>query len=410
MPEDLMELDSATEETAVLADGEQVAEGAEGQQATEGEEQPVTDLFEPDGKKVHSAIRAQLAKIKTEKPDAGKLITDAVYRFAEFKREFPGGLAEARELRDKIEEYGGVDAISGEIATAKEFRELAKAFETSDPAFVDDMVESNPDAFASIAPMVFQKYAELNPDGFAGYVGRVVYADLQRNNVPLLMERLADVLPPDNTKAIEIFNTLNGYLGNFKTLADKAPTVKAGKRTEPAKDDNLKQREEALRSREWKTERDGILRTEKDGAMLKALAGRKPDTEEKAQIEELFMVRAKAAVDRLEPGWAEKAKRFIGNNDKAGYLRYIKSIYQRAIPEAIASAVNSTLRGKKAAPVNNQQNGVKKSPNDATQPAGFIPLAKEPETYQIDYSRTTATMITNNQAVMKDGKKVSWRG
>jgi hypothetical protein len=373
----------------------------------EGEEQtaPVTSLLGPDGKKLDPTVRSLLSEIRTKNDAAGKLLTKAVYRVAELDREFPGGLTEARELRDKIEGLGGVEGIEGKLETLAELTGLSKQFMDGDPAFVEDMATSSPEAFAALAPAVFAKYAQTNPDGFTAYIGRVVWSDMNTNGIPLLLQRMADFMPADKPQALELLNSLSAYLNGFGELSKKAPAT-ARPKAEAKPDADLTAREEALRSREWKTERDGIQRGIVRDEEVKALSGRRPDTEERAQIRELFMTRSQAAANRLFPGWGEKAHRFIKSGDKAGYLRYMKSIYTRVVPEAMASAVSSTMRHSKAAPVTTKTAVAR--PGATVAPAnGFKPVTSIPQ--NIDWSRTSKQMVQEDRYILTDGSRVQVR-
>ena len=124
---------------------------------------------------------------------------------------------------------------------------------------------------------------------------------------------------------------------------------------------------------------------------------------------ERFATRAKLDADRMFPAWQEKSRKFIRANDKQGYLRYISSIYKRVVPDAMANAVNRTLKGNFAPKA--QQNGAR-GPGSAppkAAPAGFAQVANEPSSWDIDYGRTNSAMLKENRAVLKDGKKVTWR-
>lgn len=385
---------------------EQPVEAGE-EKPAEGEEQtaPVTSLLGPDGKKLDPTVRSLLSEIRTKNDAAGKLLTKAVYRVAELDREFPGGLTEARELRDKIEGLGGVEGIEGKLETLAELTGLSKQFMDGDPAFVEDMATSSPEAFSELAPAVFAKYAQTNPDGFTAYIGRVVWSDMNTNGIPLLLQRMADFMPADKPQALELLNSLSTYLNGFGELSKKAPST-AKPRVEAKPDSDLTAREEALRSREWRAERDGIQRGIVRDEETKSLAGRKPDTEERAQIRELFMTRSQAAANRLFPGWSEKAQRFIKSGDKAGYLRYMKSIYVRVVPEAMASAVNSTMRHSKTAPVVAKTATAR--PGVTAAPAnGFKPVASIPQ--NIDWGRTSKQMVQEDRYILTDGSRVQVR-
>ena len=84
----------------------------------------------------------------------------------------------------------------------------------------------------------------------------------------------------------------------------------------------------------------------------------------------------------------------------------MKSIYSRIVPEAMASSVNSTMKGKKAAPAR-PATRTPVTPNAAA--AGFKPVAAEPHNNDINWKLTTMEMTRKNQAILRDGSKVSWR-
>ncbi len=76
--EDLLELDATNDQqddAENTDDQQQEGEQQEGEQEQETEKTPVTSLFQADGKKLDPQVSSTLAKIKTENPDLGKLLT-----------------------------------------------------------------------------------------------------------------------------------------------------------------------------------------------------------------------------------------------------------------------------------------------------------------------------------------------
>lgn len=411
MADDLELIDDTeqqVEEPEQQTDETEHAESDSTEETTESDAPAPTMLFEQGGK-LSPAVKDALLKLKTEKPEVGKLLTKAVFRVAELDREFPGGLTEAREMRDKVDEFGGLSGIEEKMTELSQYSAVVDAFDAQNPAFVDELA-TFPESFCALAPAFIGKYAELSPDGFKSYIGKLVYGDMQTNEVPLLMMRLQDFIG-DNPKAIEVFEKINGYLGGFRNMAAINPAAPRAATAKPAANADNNKREDELRSKEWKIERQSIERTTRDSELTRSLAGRRPSTEERAQINELFLSRSKAAADRYFPGWGEKAQRFIRNNDKAGYLRYMTSIYSRVVPEAMASAVSATMKSaRRPAASANGQPAKPKPAGVAGAPAadGFKRMANMPPPYEIDYTRTSPSMISGNKAVLRDGKKVSW--
>lgn len=415
MAEDLLELAATADETEVPSDEtDQVAdETGVTSGETDGTEDgtgaaPVTSLFESDGQKLNPAIKALLGEIKTKNPSAEKLLSKAIYRHAELMREFPAGLTEARELRDKVEEFGGVEGIEEQLQAAAQLDGLAGAFEKADPAFVQDLVESYPESFKALGPVFANEYAKADPEGFQSYIGRIFYGDMAESGFLLTFQRLADFLPADNQKAKETYVALFQYLQGLQELSKK-PVKNAQPRQDAPKNEDLDRREQELRAREWKTERETVHKSFANAAYNEALAGRKPDGEEKAQISELFLSRAGSLTKKLFPDAEKKLNGYIARNDKAGYFRYLKSIYQRVIPTAVQSAVGSTMKDKAAATATARPGGAIQPKQKTAAPAGFVPVAKTPRTFDIDYVLTTKAMLEQNRAILKGGMKVTWR-
>ena len=265
------------------------------------------------------------------------------------------------------------------------------------------MVASNPEAFAKLAPTVFDHFKEVNPDGWNGYIAKIVASDLANNDIPLVVMRLADLVQ-DKPAAVELLQRVSNYLAGFKALANKAPA--ATPRREQQRQPADTSREDTLRAREWNTDRREISSNIKTDAYTKAMAGRKADAEERGQIEELFNTRCARLADNQFKGWRQKSQDYIRRNDKSGYLRYMESIYRRVIPEAMTSAIASTLRGRTAAPSKKQVAGAKV----LTKPAeGFTLIAKQPSAAEINFKLTSPAMVKENKAITISGKKVQWR-
>ena len=415
--DDVMELDPIEVEESA-EDGAERAQGEAHNEQTEGdaEKTPITSLFDETGQKINPAVKALLADLKKTNPGADKLLSKAVFRYAELMREFPAGIAEARELRDKVSDLGGLDGIETKLEAAKQFDTLASAFENADPAFVDDLIESYPDSFKALGPVFLQKYAESDPEAFTAYLGRAMHSDLSSSGFLLTFQRLSDFLPTDNPTAANTYKALATYLSEIGALATKAPTAPKAKAA-PAKSSDADSRDNELTAREWKIERDSLHKTVASKAYKEALAGRSADSEESAQISELFLSRAQKLTRQMFPELDKRLNGFIARKDKAGYFRYLNTVYQRVIPNAVKSAVDSTMRHKAAgktgttAQAANRMGGAlpRTEKTGSSAPAGFTPVAKMPGPYEIDYNRTSKQMIEKNQAVLTNGKKVAWR-
>lgn len=410
--EDVLDALETTEEEPLVAE----AEGAEPNAA--GEEEPgapVTSLFDDTGRRINPAVKAILGKLRTSDPGAERLLSKAIFRTAELEREFPGGLAEARELRDKVEGLGGLEEIQGRLQAAEQFNGLAGAYENADPAFVQDLVESYPESFKALGPVFLQQYAKLDPDGYSGLVLRTMHADFQSSGFLLTFQRLADFIPADS-KGIEQYNALSTYLRGIGELAGKAPTAGMKPKEAAPKNDEVSKRESDLTRREWDIERKSLFNSIAGKEYKTAIAGKTLDDEDKADIEERFRIRAENLTKQQFPDLMKRLEAFTARKDKEGFFRYLKSVYAKVVPQAVTAAVAGSLRHKPVTPgtkpaavVNKPGQALPRVPPKPGPTAGFKPVAKQPGPYEIDYSKTTKLMIEKGDYVLKTGQKVQYR-
>jgi len=411
--EDLLTLEADDLEVPEQQEEGEREQEVEGEQPKEGEQEvvqpktPITSLLQPDGKRLDPRVSAAIQKVKSEDAEAGRAINKAIQRVAELDREFPGGLSEVRELRDKLDGLGGIETIEEKMESLQELDGLAKMFMDGDAGFVEDLIQSSQESFSALAPEIFSRYAMLNPDGYARYVGQVMTGDMMAKGVPLMLQRLADLLPTDNPKAAKAFEDINTYLGRFRAMAEKEvaePKPKAAVAPDPKdKPDPIKDQVEV-----WRKERDTIRKSAVNAEYRRLIGGRVLDTEQKATLLLVFNDEADRLANERFPKWQEKAIGYAKSNNKSAYMRTMKQIYSAVFPIAMGSAIRRAMRGGSDA--KQQQQQVKKAaPVGTATPAGFKPAAKEPDTYVIDYGRTTSEMLRNNRAVLRDGSKVYWR-
>ena len=389
-------------------------EGAE--ETPEGEKPPVpTSLFQSDGKKLDPAIKTVLGELKTKSPEAARLVTKALYDMGQFQREFPGGLTEAKEIRDKIDGLGGFTAIEERLQDLDFFDGVDKKFTAGDPGFVDELANADPGAFAKIAPAVFAKYADIHPDGWKQYIGSVVYGDLLENGIPAEVTRLADALNAKNDAVvIDSFNKIAKYLMLFKGLKELRPELPKGKTTETP-DGDLNKREMALRSREWQAEYAQLERRIVQDEYRSAIGSRKPTSEERATIQELYLNRRQTLARQYFPDQGKKLEQMRLRNDKAGFMRLARIMQLKVTPEAMRWAVARTLKPAKSSTTRQntqqeQRTESQRKPQSQANGAGIFKfVGAEPDTYDIDYDKTNKALLAENKAILRDGSRVQWR-
>jgi hypothetical protein len=387
------------------------AEEPEGEQP-EGEKGPEPELF--DGNRLSDKAKATLDKIRAEDPMFAAKLRHALMQGEALKAVLPGGVKEANELRQTIEDLGGTEGIQELQAERAEWIELDQQYSKADPRFIDAIIKHGKDQFLQLAPEMFGRFQQLNPDGFSAYVSGVLVSDMLTNRVPLILERLADFIPQDQPNAVAALAKLNQYFARIEDLAKKPVTTAKEKPAPDAREVELNQREAKMVKEQWtaNTSRNRLQAFNEELNRALIARGFKGANDPKITGEQMATIRELTAprIDRFlaeSPDFDKKTSSYFGARDEKGYLRYMSSLYKQGVPKALGAAINQAM-GKPAAPkpvVNG--NGAK--PSQPKPADGYQFLSKMPDVNTFDTARTTTDMIRSGKAVLVGGKKVQWR-
>jgi hypothetical protein len=216
-------------------------------------------------------------------------------------------------------------------------------------------------------------------------------------------------------RARQIFGQLAQYLGKFDRILKDAPKgFNAPAKPEvDAERQALQQQQEEFQKEQWRTEFNRDIETAFNSELDTLTKGRQLTDQKKAAILTL-------ATHNLERKWKsigfkEKTARYFSAKDKNGYVRTYKAAIKEHLRTAVQSAVNEVLPSrpgpKAAAAATPPQSGVAKptAPAAIKAPEGWATVAKRPEEHLINYRITNMDMILEGKAVLKDGRKVSWK-
>lgn len=369
----------------------------------EGEKGPEPELF--DGNKLTDKTKAFLDKARAEDAQFAAKIRHALMAGEALKAVLPGGVKEAQQLRQTIEDLGGTEGIQEIQSERAEWTEIDRQYSTGDPRFIDTLVKESPDAFLQLAPAMIGKFAELNPDGHSAYVCSVLVSDMLVSRVPLIMERLEDFIPKDQPNAVAAFAKLNQYFARIEELSKKPVTTAKEKPAPDAREIEVNKREEGLIRNEWAGAANASRMSIFTGELARLTEGRKISGEQSAAIRELYASRLAANVKATHKDFNQKIDRYFGARDQKGYQRYMDSIYKAEIPKALKSAIDTILpRPAARKPVVNGNGAKPAQPKPAD---GYQFESKMPDLNTFD-PRTTTEMIRSGRAVLMNGKKVQW--
>ena len=407
-------VETGAETTETTSEGsESTATSAETTDAAKpGAEKP----FEPpiQNGKLSQKAAATLQKLKSEDPALAKAFKAALYEQNALRNEFPEGLKAIRETMAQIEQFGGLERLPEIAGQAEELSRIDELYEKADPAFVDGMIESNPEAFKALVPVALEKFKAQNFEAYAALVAPDVLGWMDaRGGVRDAIESLRE-LASSNADAAKYVQPLIQFYNSIFELSQKAgqKPAAAAKPAEAVneREEQLNQREQALKTKEWDTQRGAIHKSAFNTAMSKIMEGKEtPNDQQRAAIGTLYM----SAMERQakDPKHRQTVDRFLAANDVDGYKRYMAGWYKQNLPRALSSAVDAVVgrsKGSPPPPPKTAPASAKKPGQPQSQGSQFVPGSR-PDTKLVDFARTSRDMFyKDKRAILKDGRKVSW--
>jgi hypothetical protein len=337
-----------------------------------------------------------LLELRKTNPTLANQLKNAIFGSEALKKAFPEGHKEAIALKQTFEELGGKEGIQQLKTDLQQWDQLDGQFSNGDPAFVEAIAAENPEAFVKLINTGLAKFSEISPEGYSQYFGSVLVSDMNAFKIPLIMERLGDLIT--DPKAKELYGQIASYFKRFDSLSQQnVPPV--GKRKESdTREQQLAQREAELERKTYVEAAYGPQRSI-FSSEWKKLGGDKLSADNQQAAKELFASRFNAAISKI-PKFKETCDRYFAAKDQAGYVRYMDGVYRQVIPVALRQAVQ--YFGK--APAKTAAAKPAAKPN-----TGSIAVDGRPSRDKIDYSKTTSDMILRGEAILTDGKKVKWQ-
>lgn len=374
------------------------------------------------GGKFTQSGKAAIESVRALSPRLAQEMTQALLTRDWFTSQFPGGKREIEQLRQLASETGGQQGVTEMRQALDEWNRLDDLYLNEDPRFLEQITETDEGkkAFLGLMPAALQKFAQLDTPRFEHYISRAFVNMMDQDRLPVAFQRMADILVRAAKYAqagqhelaasfigdvAATHDEIVGILGKHYDRAKNAPAVPTAK--DPKLDDRARQiteREQQLQSHEWQTAVSGERRRIFSKAWGELTKGRNLTEEQDANIKGFYELRLQSKIRN----WQNQAERFFANNDKDGFLREQYAFFQRAIPEALRQAIAQALPAKpgpKPAASRTQQQTRRNATPTQT---GAVRVARMPPTSDLDAVRTTARMLTNNQAYTKDGRLVQW--
>lgn len=411
---DAPELEAEETETEGGESSQETSEGESTESTEQTEAQDEPSIIEADGKlKLSGKALETLNKLKAENPKQAREFRAALFDAATLRKEFPDGIREAVQLKQELEDIGGMEAVGTMRGELEAWKGLDADWTGKKPQFSAEMAESNPDAFAFHAPHIMSKFAEVAPDAFTYHVAKVFAADMASNDVVMTGRMLEnaifdeqDKIRPGMEQIARLWSPLAKYIGRIGQLA-KTPPQQKDKPNDGKPSPDVDQREQALTVREFSTERNAVKNSITESEFKKNLGNRKLASDKVSTIQELYESALNRAV-QATPKHKETVDRYVAAKDRAGYRKYMDGVMRKAAPGAMSAAFRRAGVGDKPGPKKVDAKPAGKL-GTATVTTSFNRVGAKPSSNDVDWqatARIAGKKGGDGKYILRDGSKV----
>ena len=411
------DLGEAVETVETGAEG--IDPGQDGAEGVDNVDTPAkkTDLTEKAATKgkvnLAEVAKTSVEALKAINPALPAAIKSAAFELGGLYREFPGGLREAVAAKQTLSEYGGVEGLKETTAAIQDYGNLETLFEKGDPAFINRLAEAAPSSFSQIMPAGLEKWKATDPEMYNHVQARVMMQTLDgakiSETLAAVWERLGEdaAQKPLKDAIAQMWHTLEGY----RKAGEKAPERKVDPQSEA-----LTRREQELAARETKAllspiRNEGLrqLQSVTEREMTQSYQWSATDPDVKAAV----LDRVKSEVMKAsgkDKAFVTEFNRLKERGDSAGLSRHVKNFQDRVTPAIVQRVARLFAVKPKGAGPQIVKKPIAPGTAQAAKPAvqGWTRVNGQPTASQMDRSKTTADMILDNKAILKDGRKVTW--
>lgn len=379
---------------AVRTEAGDHAQGADGQQPDAQGEQ---------GSQDGRVIPAKYRELFKNDPELKRLF----FADRDLKREFPGGLQEARGLKEALELAGGEAGIQQMQADLGDFRKLAEQFFSGDEAYIADLFESDAESAMQHLGYYLDKAGEVGGPEYEREMAKRIHGEHDAVGLRASLKQAYDAIKAKDAEnpALRILNSIAAWHDRVQNVAEAEPDPEVERLRKQVRDQNKSSDNAELQrlSGEYQNATKKLIDAEIETQLTSFLKGRIfPD---KAKVVNWIVKEADAAVGADEAFKKQRDALFQRRDVKAstrlGFARWKKEI-ARLVPEANRLFATST---PKTAPQNGGNGQPASKPSNA---AGFVSVDKVPAVHEIDRMQTTREMTRLHRAVLKNGQKVDY--
>lgn len=420
-------------------EGEGGAAAAQGKEGAQGGDKAA------DGRKMPAALRSHIAELKAAgKADVAKEIQDAYWGYRTLNKQitehFPGGIKEAVELKQQLEEVGGLESFQELQGEVDEWRSVDQMLENGDASVVKSMFSDFPDGMKQLMPAALDNWADVDSDGYDRHMAGVAYSTLNTSGIPNGLQLAQAMLEqydldknPSIKRALTLVMQSHAWIEKLGKFASEKPAAAAGGKPS-AKEAQLTAREQRAAATERAQTISAIstnfqsFTAPKFESHLKDLFANKaiPPNVNKQEVYKRAIVNVFGVLGAggnsakgIKSQFEKKYDAYLDNGDKQGALKFLQSRAEPLLADAVQKAYKwyygTPTLGSKKKGAEGDKGAAGAGKNDgkggdgSNAGGGFELIGYDPKPESIDRAKTTRAMIFKNQAILKSGKKVTWK-
>jgi hypothetical protein len=328
---------------------------------------------------------------------------------------FPGGINEAVQLADKVEELGGVEGLGELKQDNEEFHADADSFVNTPDRWIADTFAANPDACLTAFAHSLDYVSDHHPEFYDHTMAKVIINDLGALPVHDIHALLAGI--KDNPAAQQLAKKLADYYNHREALSRKLPEKKVdaeraaidadrqklGTEQEQLRNHTINSQTIPLLGRQMSTHIEKIAKDA--GFDLKKFIAEQPEAAKSLRSRILNAVMEKAGSDKV---FVKNYKAVMKSGDTQRAIKMMNDKHNAILPEIVRGVARGFGIVKKAgAGKAGSAGGTARAAAAGGSAKGMTRVSAKPAANLIDWSRT-GNDIYDSIATLKDGRKVTW--
>jgi len=370
-----------------------------------------------DARSLPPAVRDFMKDLQAKDAKAHGWLKDVLFRDRQLAQIVPGGMKEIQTLKTQAETLTrelGPEGLEGVKQERAEWEAIDNAYQNADPRYLDTIIEANPESFKKFAPLAMNKLAQVDPEGYQRHMCNVIMSTFQSAGVVASLRYLDRAL---QMKDVE------GAQGLAKEIGDWVKAIEDTAKSQPKpveKDPALDARKAELDSREfslWVNDTASKINTFKSSAIRKELGQYLKGTQVDDETYEAIEGQTLKYLDQLlnsDPQFKPTFEAYVNAKDREGVTRFIQSKLQELLPSKpgkpgpVEKAHKLFFRGAAPAVRPKPVAAAKPGQPAAAAPKGWVKIGQAPKPHEIDGNKSPFEMRFNQQAILRDGRRVYW--